>query len=301
MTNSSTRSASAAVQAITYTLLVTAFSTPFWILFAHGHTMVLAAVMSLMWCPAAAGIVSTLILRKPFRNLGLRWGGFSNAAIGYFLPIVYGLVAYGIVWATGIGHVPNYAFLQDIATKLHLPHASPALLFVIVALTLGVVWELTGGLIAGLGEELGWRGFLTPVLAERYGWKAASVVTGLIWGAWHYPVILWSSYHGAAPRWYTLVFFTLMTISLSFLFSWVRLRSNSVWPCALLHASHNIWVQAIFTGITVSTAVSKWWIDNFGAMVPLVTAAAAIILLLSRPALDKKPSLTPDSSASVAA
>jgi membrane protease YdiL (CAAX protease family) len=105
------------------------------------------------------------------------------------------------------------------------------------------------------------------------------VGTGLIWGVWHWPVILWSTYHSAAPLWYTLVFFTLMTVALSFLFSWLRLRSKSVWPCALLHASHNVWVQAIFTGLTVATAESKWWIDNFGAMVPLVTLVFAAVVV----------------------
>jgi membrane protease YdiL (CAAX protease family) len=268
---------SAPVQAITYAAIVFALSTPFWIAFKHGRAMMVATVMALMWCPAISAISCALIFRKPLiRTLGLRWGGLFYASIGYFLPIGYGLIAYGIIWGTGIGHVPNYATIQTLATKFHLAHSSPAQVVMFTMLAIGVLWELTGGLIAGLGEELGWRGFLTPVVAERYGWKIASVLTGLIWGIWHWPVILWSTYHSAAPIWFTLAFFTLMTVCLSFLFSWLRLRSNSVWPCALLHASHNVWVQAIFTGLTVATARSKWWIDNFGAMVPLVTAVLAI-------------------------
>lgn len=272
---------SASLQAITYVAIVFALSTPFWIAFKHGQGMTLAAVMSLMWCPAISAILCALIFRKPLiRSLGLRWGGLFYASIGYFLPIAYGLIAYGIIWGTGIGHVPNYATIQTLATKFHLTHSSPGQVVIAMMLGVGVIWELTGGLIAGLGEELGWRGFLTPVLAEEYGWKVASVLTGLVWGVWHWPVILWSTYHSTAPIWFTLVFFTLMTVSLSFLFSWLRLRSKSVWPCALLHASHNVWVQAIFTGLTVTTATSKWWIDNFGAMVPLVTLVFAIGLVV---------------------
>jgi membrane protease YdiL (CAAX protease family) len=265
---------------MTYTAIVFALSTPFWIAFKHGHAMTVAVVMLLMWCPATSAIACALIFRKPLiRTLGLRWGGFFNASIGYFLPIVYGLIAYGIIWGTGIGRVPNYATIQTLATKFHLTHSSPVQVIIFTMLAVGVIWELTGGVVAGLGEELGWRGFLTPSLAERYGWKPASIVTGLIWGLWHWPVILWSTYHSAAPIWFTLAFFTLMTVSLSFLFSWLRLRSNSVWPCALLHASHNVWVQAIFTGLTVTTARSMWWIDNFGAMVPLVTLVFALAVI----------------------
>jgi membrane protease YdiL (CAAX protease family) len=272
--------ASAAVQAATYTGIVFVLSAPFWIAFKFGHAMMVPVVMLLMWCPAVSAIASTLIFKKPLvRTLGLRWGGWGNAALGYFLPIVYGLIAYGIVWGTQIGEVPNYVFIQTLAVKFHMAGASPLKVVIFTMLAVGVVWELTGGLIAGLGEELGWRGFLTPTLAEKYGWKTASVGTGLIWGVWHWPVILWSTYHSAAPLWYTLVFFTLMTVALSFLFSWLRLRSKSVWPCALLHASHNVWVQAIFTGLTVATAESKWWIDNFGAMVPLVTLVFAAVVV----------------------
>ncbi len=42
------------------------------------------------------------------------------------------------------------------------------------------------GLMAGLMEEIGWRGFLLPQLLKRYSPFAATLVLGLIWGGlWH--------------------------------------------------------------------------------------------------------------------
>lgn len=42
------------------------------------------------------------------------------------------------------------------------------------------------GLIAGLMEEFGWRGFLLPHLLKRYSPFAATLLLGLIWGGvWH--------------------------------------------------------------------------------------------------------------------
>jgi uncharacterized protein len=280
MTADDTMPERAGIQGAVYTAIVFILSTPFWIAFAHGKAMSVGAVMLLMWCPATAGIACTLIFKREFRALGLRWGGWSNAAIGYFLPILYGLIAYAVIWGTGIGHVPNYVLFRELATKLHMVNPSTTKLMVMMLLGFGVVWELTGGLIAGGGEELGWRGFLAPTLANRYGWKPASVIVGLIWAVWHWPVIIWSTYHSTAPTWYTLVCFTWLTVALSFLFSWLRLRSRSVLPCALMHASHNVWVQAIFTGITVTTARSKWWIDNYGAMVPAVVTVFVVVMLM---------------------
>jgi membrane protease YdiL (CAAX protease family) len=50
-------------------------------------------------------------------------------------------------------------------------------------LLMAVVWPL----MAALGEELGWRGFLMPHLHPRLSLLAAALVTGLVWGLWHLP------------------------------------------------------------------------------------------------------------------
>ncbi len=46
-----------------------------------------------------------------------------------------------------------------------------------------LVWPL----LAALGEELGWRGFLYPRLMPRFGAVGAAVAIGLVWGLWHLP------------------------------------------------------------------------------------------------------------------
>jgi membrane protease YdiL (CAAX protease family) len=42
-------------------------------------------------------------------------------------------------------------------------------------------------ILASLGEEFGWRGFLLPRLQARWGALAAAFVIGIIWGVWHLP------------------------------------------------------------------------------------------------------------------
>jgi membrane protease YdiL (CAAX protease family) len=50
----------------------------------------------------------------------------------------------------------------------------------------------------------------------------------------------------------------------------MRLKSGSLWTAAILHASHNLYIQAIFTPLTRNTGKTAWFIDEFGAILPIV-------------------------------
>jgi membrane protease YdiL (CAAX protease family) len=94
---------------------------------------------------------------------------------------------------------------------------------------------------ATLGEELGWRGLLVPELARRFSFTATALISGVAWAAWHVPVMVLADYHNpGAPLWFGLVCFAVLVIGISFAFAWLRLKSGSVWPTVLLHASHNV-------------------------------------------------------------
>jgi hypothetical protein len=70
----------------------------------------------------------------------------------------------------------------------------------------------------------------------------------------------------------------------------MRLKSGSLWTGAMLHASHNLFVQAIFTPLTRNTGKTAWYIDEFGAILPAVMLVFAIYFWRRRnelPAPDK--------------
>jgi len=67
-----------------------------------------------------------------------------------------------------------------------------------------------------------------------------------------------------------------LLIAISFVFAWIRLKSGSLWTAALLHASHNLYIQDIFTPLTRNTGKTAWFIDEFGAVLPAVALAFAI-------------------------
>jgi hypothetical protein len=77
--------------------------------------------------------------------------------------------------------------------------------------------------------------------------------------------------------------FCALTIGCSVVATWFRLVSNSVWPCAILHASHNLFIQGFFTPLTASRgALTAYAIDEFGVAVPLIIVLFAIGFWLNR-------------------
>ena len=94
--------------------------------------------------------------------------------------------------------------------------------------------------IVGLGEELGWRGWLLPSLTVRYGVSGATLFTGVIWYIWHLPILL----GGAADAFW----FALAISGFSILYSamWVRSGQSAVLP-AVAHGSVNAAVVFLTT------------------------------------------------------
>jgi len=223
--------------------------------------------MGLMWCPGIAAMATLVWFRRSLRGLGWGAGPWRFWFWGYGSPILYAGVVYGIAWATGLGAIDQEVSQRLTATRL---------------LTLIPLGTAMSGLTA-LGEELGWRGFLTPRLHARLGFSRSTLVTGMIWAAWHYPLLLFAGYNSGTPWWFGLTCFTIMVVGISFLFAWLRLTSGSVWPAVWLHASHNLYIQGFFDRLTADTGPTEWWISEFGAGLALAALGVWLIVLKRLP------------------
>jgi membrane protease YdiL (CAAX protease family) len=107
---------------------------------------------------------------------------------------------------------------------------------------------LTGMLVAPVinslftfGEEFGWRGYLLQKLMPL-GWRSAVLISGVIWGIWHWPIIAMGHNYGleyAGYPWVGMFAMVWFTILLGIFLSWVTLKARSVWPAVIGHAAIN--------------------------------------------------------------
>jgi len=268
-----------------YYLLTLAFSGVFDALVLNARNMMAANrlyVTGAMWSPALAAFATKKLFGEPIRDLPWSFSASRFAWMAYFIPLAYAAPVYILVWLTGLGGF-NFDFAKKAAADFGLQNWSVVvfvILFVLITATLGMV----GTLSRAVGEEIGWRGFLVPELAKVVGFPGVALISGVMWAVYHYPALIFGDYNAGTPVWYGLTCFTLMVVATSFIMAWITLRSNSLWPAAILHAAHNLFIQAIFTPLTRDTGRTKYIIDEFGlGMVITITIAAIIICRMPAP------------------
>jgi CAAX protease family protein len=196
--------------------------------------------------------IAALLIRGPLRREGfadsglLRLGSGRAAVTAYVIALT--LITFAAVSSTMLG-IGAGAFQLD--WNLYRALTSPNLIIVFVSDHFGF-WGLALSLLAipllpiiDLGEEIGWRDYLVPRLLPL-GSVTALLVSGTVWAAWHIPFNILLGYNKGAAG-YPL--FALDIVLFGSLLGYLRLKSRSVWPCAILHTAFNYqpWVLIAFT------------------------------------------------------
>jgi membrane protease YdiL (CAAX protease family) len=221
------------------------------------------------WIPLTAAVFAVLLCG------GLRdrtaWSGFAIRSIGLraWLPAI---AIPGVVLTAGyvVAAVTGNA-------RLGLGGTNPA---VFGAITVAIV---VAGSLEAIGEELGWRGYMLSRLADL-GRVRAGLVTGLVWVAWHVPLIyIAAAYHGGAGPLYLLPF-GVTIVAMSFVANELRMASGSAWPAVIFHGAHNgIWFQ--LEALTVGSTGLLAGIGDESGVVPMTLyVLIAVWIVRRRPA-----------------
>jgi len=87
-------------------------------------------------------------------------------------------------------------------------------------------------LLIGIGEELGWRGWLLPKLAQRFPLGVSMLLIFIVWTLWHFPILLMGA--DIVVPW----IFVAISATIILTWIWIKVKGN-VFVLAIAHASIN--------------------------------------------------------------
>jgi len=199
-----------------------------------------------MFAPAIANILTRIITKEGKSELHLKprlkGGRWVYYLAAWFLPgilTILGGVLFFLLFPTYFD--PNLSTLIDQLSRMEGVSNINSWVMVVIQTAQALLIAPILNAIPCFGEEFGWRGYPQPKLMAL-GARKATLLTGLIWGVWHWPLILMGYNYGKAyfgapflgPL--GMVWFTL---SLSAIFGWVTIKAGNVWPAVIAHGAIN--------------------------------------------------------------
>jgi len=207
-------------------------------------TMILAVSMY-------APFVGTLIAGIPLRGMGWKprfKGNIKNILLAWFVPVIFtalGAVLYFVIFPNRLDFTGEYlraAGGEAVMEQLAAAGITPKM-YLLIGLLQCLTYAPLVNMFAALGEEVGWRGAMQPMLNDRFGKRVGRIIGGVIWGAWHWPAMTLAGYEYGLNYWgypiLGMVTFCLFTIALGTLEDALYEKSKSIWIPSLMHGSIN--------------------------------------------------------------
>ena len=206
-----------------------------------------------MFAPALAVLATRLITREGFSNTWIAPRDFRHTwkyyVLGWFGPLLLiaaGAALYFVVFPQDFD--PSMSVIIESTRQTVAATGETAMLddeSIRASLLLSAVLvPLAPALnfVACFGEEWGWRGYLLPKLLSRHSVAFALVVSGVIWGLWHAPIIVLGHNYGLGYVGYPVAGIAAMcvfTVVLGVFLGYVALRSGSCLPAIFAHGMVN--------------------------------------------------------------
>lgn len=252
---------------------------------AYGSPASIIIAAAAMFVPALCSILTRLVTKEGFGNLYLRprfKGNIKKYLLIYFGPtalLFMSAVVYFLIFPGKFD--PELTVLNGLAASKNTAGLAGNMLLLITVLQVAIIGPVIN-LIPTLGEELGWRGYLLPKLRSIVSDRAALIITGVIWGVWHAPIIAMGHNYGTeyiGYPWLGILTMIVFCVVLGVIEGYAAIRFESVIPAAMIHSSVN--AGAGFPILLAKAGYNPLLgpsITGLAGMIPF--AAFAVILLI---------------------
>jgi membrane protease YdiL (CAAX protease family) len=240
---------------------------------AQSTVAILAAIPLIL---ALLGLLFLIVLRRAagheaMARVWLAWGSwrlyvlFGVAIVAYYIF----QAALNAVFGLGSAHL----------APVPAPAGFAPTTFLILGAVQSVLIAPILAIVIAFGEEYGWRGYLQNELFKM-GRVRGVLLLGVIWGAWHWPLILMGYNYPGHPL-LGLLLMVLYTTGLAVVLGYAVLKSGSVLLSAYLHALNNqVLAFIIAMGFKPNDTAFSFDIGIFG----IATLAIVALLILRDPA-----------------
>ena len=217
----------------------------------YGSVISLIILSILMLIPALSSILTRIITKEGFKNMYLKPRFKKNIKyylIAYFMTnifIILGAVVFFIIFPRTLD-LNLTTFSESLKNN---GITIDAKVIFIAQLAQGILIGPIINIIFTLGEELGWRGYLLQKLSKEYSVQKSIIISGIIWGIWHAPIIAMGHNYGTgyvgAP-WLGIFAMIVFCVVCGSYLSYLAIKTQSAIPCAIAHSAINA-----FAGISL--------------------------------------------------
>ena len=194
----------------------------------------------------AALIVQKAIARQPiFGKNGL---GFVKGKMRYWFigPVIMFAVlvgAYGVTYLAAPDFFVKWSELPASLADASIPLGESVPVALLTLFGLNIVLGPIINVLLMLGEEVGWRGFLTPHFVQKFG-KRGLIYANIVWALWHVPMFFTGLNYSSNP-WLGIPFMMGVSVTMGIIYQTLFQRSGG-----------SIWVPALMHGVTNQTAIT---------------------------------------------
>lgn len=271
-------------------------------------------VGSVMFIPALGVVFTRLVTREGFKDAWIApnfKGHIRYYVLAWLLPAALILAGAALYFAVkpemfdpGMGHLAKTYAEQGIDFDSAAIQST-----ILLSLATTAVFSPVLNILHTTGEEWGWRGYLLPKLMERFSVAPAVLLSGVIWGLWHAPLIaiIGHNYGFGYPGYpYTgiLAMVAFCVVTGTFL-SYVALRTRSCLPAAIAHGALNGMTPVGVMFLSVTQAEERFVgpmpvgiIGGAGFIVAMVVFGVIMLRLQKKQALVAPPKFAPPAAGS---